>query len=106
MSIKLDWDVSEAPHDHDVSPSNPANNPIRTEHAQGHGSNTSQPAQLVRSGRRRWLGWLAGLAILAAAAGGGLWDYVQAGWPHISNDRLAAVTHGAQKALQGATNPA
>src|SRR5437870_5085150 len=108
MSIKLEWDVSEAPHDDELGElprSNPVDSPSPQDHtAQINGSSAGQPSLAAHNGRRRGLGLLAGLGILVALAGGGLWYYTTAGWQRVSNQVLAAVTYEDQQASQGATN--
>lgn len=99
MSIKLDWEFSDAPHDDEARPAPAAPPPP-------HSSASPKPerASAGPAGRRRrWLWWLAGLAILAAVAGGALWYCTQAGWQRVSDDILAAVRYEDQHAAQGDT---
>jgi LysM repeat protein len=100
MSIKLDWDVSEAPHDDELTPSLLTNNPKRPAPWPGSGGPTGQP---LPARARRGRSWLIGLAVLIALAGVGLW-YTQAGWQRVSNGVQAAVTYEDQQATLGATN--
>ena len=104
MSIKLDWEVSEAPHDDDARPSRtaaaqpPASDPRVIDHPPA----ARPPARAANGQRRRWR-WMAALAVLAAAAGGGLWYYTQTGWQRVHADVLAAVRYEDQRATQGDT---
>jgi len=105
MSIKLEWDVTEAPHDDESPPSFQTNNPKQPAPNRGNSHPGDQPSPPARgSWLRRWRGWLAGLAVLVTVAGGGLWYYTAAGWQHVSRDVVAAVSYEEQQATRGATN--
>lgn len=101
MSIQLDWDVSEAPRDDELAPQHLSTN-LQRVHAHGSGSPNEPPAPTRRTTRPSRRVWLAGLAILLAIAGGGLWYYMQAGWQRVSRSVQAAVAYEDQQASQGA----
>ena len=108
MSIKLEWDVTEAPPDDEVVP-RAAVTDYRSKHPQ-----PEQPAQahpplrfavggLRQRLPRRW--WALGAAALAAVlAGGGLWFFTKMGWQKVTGDVTAAVNYEDQQAAQGEAN--
>ncbi len=99
MSIKLEWDVTAAPRDDDLPPSPPTHTLNQPNEVANHSA-----VRWFGDGRPRWLGRLAGLALLAAAAGGAVWYFTQTGWQNVNNDLAAAVSYEDQQAAQGATN--
>lgn len=107
MSIKLEWDVSEAPNDDDGTPRDTAINRGPDSLGKSNNEVSSQRARQAKAlaGRPgRWPWWLVGAALLAVVAGGGLWFFTQAGWQSVNNDIAAAVKYEDQQAAQGATN--
>src|SRR5690349_6419696 len=98
MSIKLDWDVSEAPQDDELAPSTTYHKPKTSERP----APAADSKRLAARGHRRR--WLAAGALVLAAAGGGLWAYAQTGWQRVSDAVSATVVYEDQQAAQGASN--
>ena len=101
MSIKLEWDVSEAPRDDEFAPAYPAKPPYQPEPHQHDGQRTSPSS---RRNLRRGAGWLAALASLVVITGGGLWYFTHTGWQQVSSSVLAAVRYEDEQASRGAAN--
>ena len=103
MSIKLEWDVSEAPRDDEVAPRGDAHSKDSSR-LSGKKSKYDIPpevkAPVGHAPRRPW--WLVGLTLLAVAGGGAFWYLTQAGWQTLNNDVAAAVSYEDQQAARGA----
>src|SRR5579859_6354882 len=110
MSIKLEWDVTEAPPDDEVV-RRAATPDYGSKHRQPEPQPQAHPSILRRFAvgglrprlPRRWLAL--GVAALAAVlAGGGLWFFTQIGWQKVTGDVTAAVNYEDQHAAQGEAN--
>jgi hypothetical protein len=105
MSIELEWDVSEAPHDNEGIPHSQTDNPTPSRTSQQPDEpDNRKPYQSLIGRWPRAQRWLASVALLVAMAGGALWYFTHAGWQKVNNDLVSAANYEDKQASEGAAN--
>src|SRR6188474_1903138 len=102
MSIKLDWDLTDAPTGNEKSPLGPSRLP-----APKPAPEPDTPAALAPATARpgwRWLIWAVVVVVLGVAAGVGAWVVARSGWQRITSDVTALVHYEEDQTLQGQTS--
>jgi len=99
MSIKLDWDLTDAPSSNEKGPLAPSRlpaavpAPVELPHV--------VPAPAPARPARRWLIWAAVVVVLGLSAGIGAAVIARSGWQRITNDVTALVHYEEEQTLQG-----
>ncbi len=101
MSIKLDWDLTDAPTGNEKSPLGPSRIPAPKPAPEPAEPEALAPAA-ARPGRR-WLIWAAVVVVLGVAAGVSAWVVARSGWQRITTDVTALVHYEEVQTLQGQT---
>ena len=100
MSIKLDWEVTDAPAGDEAGPHKPG--PALAELPRLAGDALPKPKPWAAWPRRR-LVWLTALALLAAVSGVSAWLITRAGWQRITDDVKTLVRYEEDESLAGRT---
>jgi hypothetical protein len=102
MSIKLDWDLTDAPTGNEKSPLGPSRLPAPIPAPE-----PDAPQSLTRVASwpgRRWLIWAVLVVVLGIVAGVSAWVVTRSGWQRITADVTALVHYEEDQTLQGQTS--